>query len=761
MVTRGRRGWDRGARGWPTALRTDDTPAAFAAERTYLEDLPLEDNWYVPEDYIESVLAEENRLLKVSAAATAAIKRTFDEGAAWLDYFGHGSPNIWCDERIWFGGDSVNRDSRHLADSGGRLPFIANWTCNTGAIDYPRPPWNINISEDLLRTPDAGAIGLFVPSGPGTTPVHRRLAGHLRQALFVDNLRVIGEATQVARLRFGLEDAPTDMMTMYVLLGDPALPLQLTPRWQALELGAKALNPDLVRTLTGKVEAVVPAEGRARAWLETADGKVLWEGGEFGYDGGRAEVKVPLPKGLATPGRLRLALYGWNEAAQADWAAAGWVELARPAPRLVSAAASASEVAVTLSNPAAAAAGPFELRVERLAGGRAETLEKETVTLAAATTRTLNLALTGAAPPDWLHVAIAPSGDVDDAGFPEVSRHPLALLPDRFVGLSPAHSAVEREAGGVERARGVAWSAAPAEGMRLALLGEGDDVLTSAPLEFTGVGAGFMAAGVLPIAGEGGDRRLALLDASGAVVDTVGVNELPVRSARLQLDAESVAFSPETSVDGETVYVTARIENAGQLAAPPATLRLLDNPPVAGGKPLPRYGEERPHAEAAVPALGAGRATSVTLRWDPVRNAGVRKLWLHLALPGTDMATTVTDPNLLLSRSIFVRTRWQLARGPIGVLPRTPEDVAANRYRIQAEVLNSGDTDATGVEVTFFTGPEHAEAQRMGRVELERVPARGSARAILIWTLPAGLRVEEVRPSVEIRLLGSSQRISG
>ena len=76
-------------------------------------------------------------------------------------------------------------------------------------------------------------------------------------------------------------------------------------------------------------------------------------------------------------------------------------------------------------------------------------------------------------------------------------------------------------------------------------------------------------------------------------------------------------------------------------------------------------------------------------------------------------------------------------------------------------MLNSGDTDATGVEVTFFTGPEHAEAQRMGRVELERVPARGSARAILIWTLPAGLRVEEVRPSVEIRLLGSSQRISG
>jgi len=33
----------------------------------------------------------------------------------YLDYYGHGSPNIWADERIWFGGDSPNSDNQRLA----------------------------------------------------------------------------------------------------------------------------------------------------------------------------------------------------------------------------------------------------------------------------------------------------------------------------------------------------------------------------------------------------------------------------------------------------------------------------------------------------------------------------------------------------------------------------------------------------------------------------------------------------------------------
>jgi hypothetical protein len=83
-------------------------------------------------------LVMPEKKLKVSPRATWLVRRAFERGTGAIYYFGHGSPNLWMDERVWFGGDSANSDNQLLAGTG-FTPFVTTMTCNTGAIDYPIP----------------------------------------------------------------------------------------------------------------------------------------------------------------------------------------------------------------------------------------------------------------------------------------------------------------------------------------------------------------------------------------------------------------------------------------------------------------------------------------------------------------------------------------------------------------------------------------------------------------------------------------------
>ena len=198
--------------------------------------MPEEDNWYLPANYVE------RKQMKVSRTATTRILDAFRAGTAYMTFFGHGSPNIWTDERIWFGGDSVNSDNLRLENTG-YYTFIANMTCNSGAIDYPTPPWNICITEDMMRVRKGGAVGCFVPSGPGVTMVHRQMGEKLHNAMFDDGLRALGEITQAAKARYALAGSSEDLLYMYLLLGDPVLDLNLTARRGVIPLPVKALRP--------------------------------------------------------------------------------------------------------------------------------------------------------------------------------------------------------------------------------------------------------------------------------------------------------------------------------------------------------------------------------------------------------------------------------------------------------------------------------------------------------------------------------------
>ena len=215
---------DSGFRRATDMVRTTLTPPQLEPDRIYVEEASYEDNFYVP----EAIARAQN--LKVATGATLDMLKTLNRGVSMLIFFGHGSPNIWCDERVWFGGDSPNSDNLNLRN-GDRLPFVATFTCNHGAFDYPMPAWHICVSEDMMRVPRGGAAALYVPSGPGLTAVHRQIARALMQAVFTRGMRTTGEAVTLSKLLYVLRDTELEAIRMFLLLGDPAMRLPLPGRF--------------------------------------------------------------------------------------------------------------------------------------------------------------------------------------------------------------------------------------------------------------------------------------------------------------------------------------------------------------------------------------------------------------------------------------------------------------------------------------------------------------------------------------------------
>lgn len=207
----------------PTKRVAKLVPPSYSTTRLSLSEEPWEDNFYFPAEIAEAKKA------KVSPEMTRKIRDLFNEGASVVWYFGHGSPNIWSTQRIWFGGDSENSDNLMLRNRD-RLPIVLNMTCNSGAIDYPMPRWNVCISEDFMRVPQGGAVACYVPAGPGMVMLHELLSRELVRTLFAERVEPLGAALALAGYRYLAQGNPPDMVRMFILLGDPSMNTAIEPK---------------------------------------------------------------------------------------------------------------------------------------------------------------------------------------------------------------------------------------------------------------------------------------------------------------------------------------------------------------------------------------------------------------------------------------------------------------------------------------------------------------------------------------------------
>lgn len=152
------------------------------------------------------------------SAARQQLLAAFADGTGLIGYFGHGSVQLWAQEKI-FGVEDVaalrNRE---------RLPVLFTVTCLSGFFEHPTTP---SLGEALLRAKNGGAVAALVPSSAALLNDQRVLAAGLAEALAASGdaaPRTLGEAVLQAQSGLTAGGGVREILLTFNLLGDPALP---------------------------------------------------------------------------------------------------------------------------------------------------------------------------------------------------------------------------------------------------------------------------------------------------------------------------------------------------------------------------------------------------------------------------------------------------------------------------------------------------------------------------------------------------------
>ncbi len=243
-----------------------------------------------------------------------SLQDSFDSGQLLVHFYGHGGRNIWRTgpPRLKKNHDLFTLDHIEDLQPTGRLPLVLSMTCFSAPFDHPTAD---SIGEKFLRTPERGAVAVLAASW--RTNATLSLSYTLLPELLEPGVP-IGTAILKAKRRL----SNRTVISMYNLLGDPALPLALP---------AKTLK---VEAREGGILATLPAEltgGKALVeWLGPV-GEVLAEE-ELELAGSSLDARFP---GVGQPSEVRV--YAWNEAQRTD--AIGGIQLLEPAAVAASAAA--------------------------------------------------------------------------------------------------------------------------------------------------------------------------------------------------------------------------------------------------------------------------------------------------------------------------------------------------------------------------------------------------------------------------------------
>ncbi|PSQ86317.1 MAG: hypothetical protein BRD43_07540, partial [Bacteroidetes bacterium QS_4_64_154] len=158
-------------------------------------------------------------------------------GAGWLNYFGHSAAQTW----------EIVTNPPSEFDNAGRLPIVISLGCRTGSFAGGRfeeksaPSLGEQLVVGSVRpdgTPRDGAlnggIAHFGESALGNLIPSARINDALVQRVFVDTMRVLGEAIRSAKAEinadFGNSDFYVKHLLQYGLLGDPATNMALPPQ---------------------------------------------------------------------------------------------------------------------------------------------------------------------------------------------------------------------------------------------------------------------------------------------------------------------------------------------------------------------------------------------------------------------------------------------------------------------------------------------------------------------------------------------------
>jgi hypothetical protein len=140
-----------------------------------------------------------------------------DEGAAFVNYLGHGGP-----DRFTNYGLLLSNDVNQLSTRGGS-PIVTAMTCAVGEFIFTNFD---TLSELLLLQPEGGATAVFSASGLFDNNRAKQLSKEFYKTILNEGSSLLGEAIlKTFRNYSSIEEDPYQIL-IYNLLGDPALKIR-------------------------------------------------------------------------------------------------------------------------------------------------------------------------------------------------------------------------------------------------------------------------------------------------------------------------------------------------------------------------------------------------------------------------------------------------------------------------------------------------------------------------------------------------------
>ena len=150
-------------------------------------------------------------------ATRASILQAFDDGASIVSYLGHGGIHLWASENVFNIRDAPSLSSQV------QQPLLLTMNCLNGYFHFP---YFNSLAEELVKAEGKGAIAAFSPSGLSLNgPAHRYHQALLHE-LFSRRHQRLGDAVLAAQESYAESGAFPELLSIYHLLGDPALTLR-------------------------------------------------------------------------------------------------------------------------------------------------------------------------------------------------------------------------------------------------------------------------------------------------------------------------------------------------------------------------------------------------------------------------------------------------------------------------------------------------------------------------------------------------------
>ncbi len=156
----------------------------------------------------------------------AAVRGAFDQGALFIQWFGHGSQTQW--------GSTVafHRTDNPLLNPTTQLPLTMANACLTGYFVWSSPftpyPYLQSLAEIMVINPNKGSLVDFSPSGLHVGSALLVLDQGMHRALFQDRIERAGDVTDAAKQFFFANSfAWHDVLDTMIVFGDPATKLRL------------------------------------------------------------------------------------------------------------------------------------------------------------------------------------------------------------------------------------------------------------------------------------------------------------------------------------------------------------------------------------------------------------------------------------------------------------------------------------------------------------------------------------------------------